>query len=51
MGSKAGVFRKITRCKLEAGLHVVLGDSRPLIFHNQEIYDRAEQLSDRVKDL
>jgi pSer/pThr/pTyr-binding forkhead associated (FHA) protein len=51
MGSKSGVFRKITRCKIEAGMHVVLGDSRPLIFHNQEIYDSGERLGDRVKEL
>jgi hypothetical protein len=51
MGSKAGMFRKITHCRIEAGMQVVLGDSRPLVFHNQEIYDRAEQVAERVKEL
>ena len=32
-------------------MEVVLGDSRPLVFHHREIYDSREELRERVLEL
>jgi hypothetical protein len=32
-------------------MELVLGDSRPLVFHHQEIYDSVEQMDGRVNYL
>jgi hypothetical protein len=49
--SKTGLFRKVRSCIVTAGLQVVLGDSRPLVFHHQEIYDSPVQLAVRLNVL
>ena len=56
--SKTGVYRKVQKAIVlpgivegYLGMEIVLGESRPLLFHHQEIYDSCEQMSSRLQEL